>query len=150
LKELKKKLSIENDNKHYLIESLIELKEIQDIITNSQTKYFDQLLLKLVGTDTVPFFLIMNNGRHLRIIDMTEQFETEYFRIESIDRELRNVTVSLLRALDFEGNDTFSIADVVKLEKTSITRSINLNFISGVQFLSTDLLRGKIIYEPKW
>jgi len=147
---VEKELNVMNDHKHYLIDALTEIKEVQDKITNSQTKYFDQLLLTLVGTDTIPFFLIMNNGRHLRFIDIDEQLETEFLRIESIDRELRNVTVSLLRALDFEENDTNLIADVVSLEKTSSKRSINLDFISGVQLLSPDLLRRKIICEPKW
>ncbi|WP_397538255.1 CotY/CotZ family spore coat protein [Rummeliibacillus pycnus] len=143
-------MSVEDANKHCLCEALLELKKLQDMITNLQTKYYGELLLKLVGTDTIPFFLITNNGCHFRFIDTDKQFETEYFRIESIDRELCCATVSLLRALDFEGHDTFSICDVVKLEKTRTKRSIDLECISGIQLLSPDLLIRKILCEPKW
>ena len=62
-------------------------------------------------------FLITHSGAHLSLLDTVKQFETEFFRIEDVDRERCRGTVSLLRAFDYEGNDTNSIADVVRLEK---------------------------------
>jgi len=143
-------LSIENANKHWLCEALFELKELQDRIMDSQTKYFGHLLLKLVGTDTIPFLFITNNGIHLKIVDTVNHFETEFFRIESIDREQCIVTVSLLRALDYEGHDTNLITEIVRLERTSTKRYFDLEYISGIQLFSHDLLIKKIILEPKW
>ena len=145
-----KKLSIEKGRKHFLCEALCELKALQDSIIDFHSKYYGQLLLKIVGSDTIPFFLITDNGVRLRIIDIEKKFETEYFRIECIDKERCCGTISLLRPFDIEGNDTNSIADVVRLEKTSTKISIELECLSAIQLLNTDLLKGEIIIEPKW
>ncbi len=96
------------------------------------------------------FFLITHSGAHLSLLDTVKQFETEFFRIEAVDRERCRGTVSLLRAFDYEGNDTNSIADVVRLEKTSTKKSIELSGISAIQLLKPDMLKGKFIIEPKW
>lgn len=143
-------MSIDKEKKHFLCEALSELKELQDSIIDYHSNYYGQLLLKIVGSDTIPFFLIMDNGVRLRITDTVKHFETEYFRIESIDKERCCGTISLLRPFDVEGNDTKSIADVVKLERTSTKISIELDCLSAIQLLNLDLLKGKIIIEPKW
>lgn len=83
-------------------------------------------------------------------MDTVKQFETEFFRIEAVDKERCRGTVSLLRAFDYEGNDTNSVADVVRLEKTSTEKSIELSGISAIQLLKPDMLKGKFIIEPKW
>jgi len=83
-------------------------------------------------------------------MDTVKQFETEYFRIEAVDIERCRGTVSLLRAYDYEGKDTNLIADVVRLEKTATEKSIELSGISAIQLLKPDMLKGKIIIEPKW
>ncbi|MGE7090458.1 hypothetical protein ACQKII_03150 [Lysinibacillus sp. NPDC048646] len=143
-------MSIEKGRKHFVCEALYDIKALQDTITNFHSKYYGQLLVKIVGSDTIPLFLITNNGAHLRLIDTVKQFETEYFRIESVDKERCRGTISLLRAYDYEGNETNSIADVVRLEKTSTEKSIELNSISAIQLLNPDLLKRKIMIEPKW
>ena len=148
--ELERKLSIEKGRKHVICDALCELKALQDLVIEHHSNYYGQLLVKLVGSDTIPFFLIKNNGVHLRLLDKVKQFETEYFRIESVDRERCCGTVSLLRSLDFEGNVTNSLADVVRLEKTSTKKNIELSCISAIQLLNHDLLKRKIIIEPKW
>lgn len=51
----------------------------------------------------------------------------------------------MLRAYDYEGNETNSIADVVRLEKTSTEKSIELNSISAIQLLNPDLLKGRLL-----
>lgn len=145
-----KKLSIEKGRKHVVCEALCELKTLQDSIIDFHSKYYGQLLLKLVGSDTIPFFLITDNGVRLRIIDTKKQFETEYFRIESIDKERCCGIISLLRPFDIEGNDANSVADVVRLERTSTKIPIELGCLSAIQLLSPDLLKGEIIIEPKW
>ncbi|WP_285397247.1 hypothetical protein [Lysinibacillus sp. fls2-241-R2A-57] len=114
------------------------------------SKYFGQLLVKIVGSDTIPFFLVTHNGTHLKLLDTVKQFETEFFRIEAIDRERCRGTISLLRAFDYEDRDTNLIADVVRLEKTSTEKSIELSGIYAIQLLKPEMLKGKLIIEPKW
>lgn len=146
---MKQKLSAENGCKHCICDALFELKELQDLINDLQSKYYGQLLLKIVGVDTIPFLLIKSNGDHLSLIDIEKQFETKCFRIESIDEVNCCGTISLLRAFDFEGFDTDSIDEVVRLEKTSIIRMIDLKCFSAIQLLNPNLLCEKIIIEPK-
>ncbi len=143
-------MSVEKGRTHFVSEALYDIKALQDIITNFHSKYYGQLLVKIVGSDTIPFFLITHNGAHLRLIDTVKQFETEYFRIEEVDKERCRGTISLLRAYDYEGNETNSIADVVRLERTTTEKSIELGSISAIQLLNPDLLKKKFIIEPKW
>lgn len=106
--------------------------------------------MKIIGSDTIPFLLITNKGDHLKLIDKSMKLETVFFRIESIDKDRCCVTVSLLRGYDFEGNVTNSIVDVVRLERTTTIRTIELCNIAANQLLSPDLLKKNIIIEPKW
>lgn len=142
-------MSVENGSIHFICDALLELKELQDLISDLTSKYYGQLLLKIIGVDTIPFLLIKINGEHLSLIDMEKQFETKCFRIESIDQERCYGTVSLLRAFDFEGYDTDLIDEVVRLEKTKVKRVIDLKSISAIQLLNPNLLCRKIIIEPK-
>lgn len=143
-------MSMEKEKKHFVCEALSELKAVQDTITGFQSKYFGQLLLKIVGSDTIPFFLITNNGSRLRLVDKERKVGTEHFRIEAVDREYCRATVTLLRAFDYEGKDTNLVADVIRVERTSIEKTIELGSITAIQLLNTDLLDEKIIIEPKW
>ncbi len=145
-----RKLKHEKRRNHFLCEALNDIKVLQDIMKDFHSKYFGQLLVKIVGSDTIPFFLITHNGSHLRLMDTVNQFETEYFRIEGVDIERCRGTVSLLRAYDYEGKDTNLIADVVRLERTSTEKSIEFSGISAIQLLKPDMLKGKFIIEPKW
>ena len=139
----------ENTKKHFLCEALYDIKALQDIIKDFHSKYFGQLLVKIVGNDTIPFFLIRHDGTHLRLMDTVKQFETGFFRIEDIDREQCRGTVSLLRAYDYRGYDTNLLAEVVRLERTSSEKSIELSGISAIQLLNPDMLKKKFIIEPK-
>ncbi|MFJ7182987.1 hypothetical protein [Lysinibacillus xylanilyticus] len=139
----------ENKKKHFLCDALYEIKTFQDMIKDFHSKYFGQLLMKIVGSDTIPFFLTRHDGTHLRLMDTVQQFETEFFRIESIDREQCRGTVSLLRAYDYRGHDTNLMAEVIRLERTSSEKSIDLSCISAIQLLNPDMLKGKCIIEPK-
>ncbi|WP_245909246.1 hypothetical protein [Psychrobacillus insolitus] len=82
--------------------------------------------------------------------DMEEDFETSYFRIESVDRTKGHVVISLLRPLDLEGNITNSRGHLFRLEKTDKIKTIDVSLISAVQPLTIELLKRNIIIEPKW
>lgn len=143
-------MSTEVKSNQCLCDALIELKLLQDLINNSQTKFFGSLLSKIVGTDTIPFLLITAKGDPLSFWSTEECFESSYFRIESIDIETCCIKVSLLRPLDIEGNYSNSFCDLVRLEKTSICKNIDLSCFCAIQLLETELLKRKIIIEPKW
>lgn len=143
-------MSTEIKSNHCLCDALYELKLLQDLLKNSQTKFFGSLLSKIARTDTIPFLLITKKGDPLRFKSTEECFETCYFRIESIDKETCCATISLLRPLDIEGNYSNSFSNLVRLEKTSICKNVDLSLICAIQPLETELLTRKIIIEPKW
>lgn len=145
-----RELSVERGRKYCLCEALCDLIALQDLISNYQSKYFGQYLEEVIGGDTIPLLLIKNKGDLLKLVDKTMQFETVFFRIESIDKESCCVTLSLLRGIDYEGHLTNTIADVVRLERTTSKRTIELCDIVAIQRLSPDLLKNNIIIEPKW
>ena len=143
-------MSVENGSKQCLCEALCDLIALQDLISNYQSKYFGQYLVEVIGGETIPLLLITNKGDPLKLLNKTMEFETIFFRIDSIDKESCCVTVSLLRAYDYEAHHTNSIVDVVRLERTTTERTIELCGIVAFQILSPDLLKRNIIIEPKW
>lgn len=145
-----------NENKYCLCEALFELKTLQDFLANTSTRYFGKLLPKLVGTDTIPFLLLTKDGllelkgNVINHNNEEEFFHTTFFRIESVDKETCSATVSLLHPLSMDGESSLGLRDVIKLTKTSICIEINLNRIRAIQPLETELLKRKVIIEPKW
>lgn len=150
------KLSNKNNSKRCLCEALIELKTLQDFLANTSTKYYGKLLAKLVGTDTIPFLLLTKDGllelksNKLNHDNDEESFKTTFFRIETIDKEKCSATVSLLHPLNIEGEVSLGLRDVIKLTKTSISTEIDLDGVYAIQPLDTELLKRKIIIEPKY
>lgn len=140
-------------NKHDICEALLELKTLQDLLEKSSTKYFGKLLSKLVGVDTLPFFLYTKDGLLLKMGAESSRgsfFTSNYFRIESVDKETCWATISLLQPLDIHGKYAPSPDHVIKLIKTPTCTELDLSCISAVQPLSLDLLKRRIIIEPKW
>ncbi|MEH7123885.1 CotY/CotZ family spore coat protein [Bacillus sp. JJ1773] len=148
---------IEQGHSHCICEALIELKSLQDILMNSSTKYFGPLLSKIAGVDTIPFLLLKNNGllSHL-LTEINEKngkrecIESNFFRIESIDKEKCVAIVSILRPFDIKGNHTNSVGKVMKLIKTPARKEVDLSSICAIQVLDTELLKRRIVIEPKW
>jgi hypothetical protein len=144
------------ESNEHLCEAFHELKSLQDYLASSTTKYFSKLLAKLVGADTIPFFLLTKKG-FLSLTGMDwndnmgkeEKFKTNYFRIESIDEDKCCISVSLLRPFDVYGNDAFSVCEVMKLKKTPACAHVDLSDICGIQLVEIELLKRKIIIEPK-
>lgn len=134
----------------FLYEALEDIKTFQDMLTNSWSKYYGHLLIKIIGSDTIPFFLITTEGTMLSLSDAATQLETKYFRIEKIEKQSLTITVSLLRAFDLEDKETNTIKDVVRLEKSTAKAVVDLRYITAVQLLEPDLLVRKFYVESKW
>lgn len=145
------------NEKESIHEALFELKSLQDLISDSSTKHFGKLLGKMVGVDTIPFTLSTQDGliSHMGVeinnkTEKEESFSSNYFRIESIDKEGGYASFLLLRPLDIYGNDAHSHRDVFKLKKTSARVDIDLSCINEIQPVDVHFLKREIIIEPKW
>lgn len=136
--------------KYSLCEALEELKRLQDMLTNSWSKYYGHLFIKMLGTDTIPFVLITTEATMLRLTDYVEQVDTMYFRIEAIESEEQRIKVTLLRAFDLESNEIHSVREVVRLEKTNATADVDLRWISAIQLVDTRLFGSEFYVESKW
>ena len=135
---------------YQLSEALEDIKKFQDTLTSVRSKYYDNLLVKMIGTDTIPFVLMTSKSTPLRLTNSKEKVDTVYFRIEDVDRQQNRIHVSLLRAFDFDGNETTSMKDVVQLEKTAAIVNLDLRYISAVQLVDSQLLSKDYFVEEKW
>ncbi|MGM0904486.1 MAG: CotY/CotZ family spore coat protein [Bacillota bacterium] len=140
-----------------IFHALYELKRLQDYINELHSPFLGKLLSKLIGVDTIPFYLYDKDGRieffgtETRKKDgLKECFLTSFFRIEKLEESSNCATISLLRPLNIHGEDTNDPCDVVKLKKTSECVQIDLSCICAIQCLDAELLKREIIIEPKW
>lgn len=132
-----------------LYEALEDIKKFQDALT-IRSKYYDCLLIKIVGTDTIPFVLMTTESKLLRLSSSKEKIDTVYFRIEAIDHQQKVLNVTLLRAFDIEGNEVASMKGFVRLEKTTANATINLRYISAIQLVDVHYLTQESFIEEKW
>ncbi len=132
-----------DEQRYHLGEVLKEIHYFQELIEHSRTKHFDCLLLKIVGSDTIPVLLLTRQGTPLRLTNYDEGFTTCYFRIEKVDGKHGLLTISFLRPMMVEG-------ELASLEKTAKRVTIHSDTLSGVQLLSTSLLSANMFIESKW
>lgn len=139
----------QDHTRHQLYEALEDIKKFQDALTNTWSKYYDHLLVKLLGTDTIPFVLMTKDSKLLRLTNSKEKVDTVYFRIESIEYQKKQLELTLLRAFDHEEKETTSMRDVVRLEKTAAVATVDLRYISAVQLVTAHYLT-QDYYVEKW
>lgn len=141
---------MKDDNRKHLglYDVLNDLKYLQDLLSNSWSKYFGHYFSKLVGSDTIPFYFITKQSKPFIVVNPKTHTPTSYFRIEAIDKS--QVTVTLLRAFDLNDNDTNIMTDVMRLEKTEAQLTIQLHSMLAIQLLEPALLGGKFYIESKW
>ncbi|WP_332651460.1 hypothetical protein [Lysinibacillus sp. 54212] len=143
-------MAVENGNEHFLCKALQDLKYTQDLLTNTHSPYYGNLLAKIIGTDTIPFFILTNTGKNLTVYNAPFDCNAMYFRIESVECDRNCLKVSLLRSFDIYGDDCQLINEVVKLEKTPTVHTIDLSLITAIQLCDTSLLKNNIFIESKW
>lgn len=139
-----------DEQQNRLCEVLKEIQHFQNIIEHTWTKHFDYLLLKIVGSDTIPMMLLTERGTALQLTDYENGFTTCYFRMENIDAARNLVTVSFLCPMSIEGEPVVRAEEVVTLKKTNKEATINIATLSGVRLLSTSLLSVNVFVESKW
>ncbi|KKK39860.1 hypothetical protein WQ57_00770 [Mesobacillus campisalis] len=138
-------------------DALFELKKLQDFLAETSTPFLGKLLGKLVGSDTIPFILLTKNGIfewegivYNEKKKSQECFTTSFFRIDSIEKGSSCAKLTILRPYNIHKEPAKLLCDVVKLEKTPICIEIDISCFCGIQCLDTELLKRKIICEPKW
>ncbi|MGP7817101.1 CotY/CotZ family spore coat protein [Niallia sp. 01092] len=146
----------ESCHRDCICKAMAELKEIQDMITGSSTKYFGKLLSNLIKVDTLPFILLTENGAlslsgfHFnKSLQKEECFQTSFFRIEETDVHSCCATVSLLLPINILGESKYSLSDVIILKRTNQCAVIDLSCICAIQVLDFELMKRDIIIEPK-
>lgn len=148
--ENKVKKEQQGNSAQQISNALYELLKFQEFIIEHETPFFGNLLEKLVAVDTIPFLLMTKDGcLNAMGIGAEGCFLTKFFRIEAIEEGANCATISLLRAFDICGEETDSIYEVMKLKKTDTCIEIDLSCICGIQIVDIDLLKRKIIIEPK-
>ncbi len=139
-----------DEQQNCLCDVLKEILHFQNLIEHTWTKHFNYLLLKIVGSDTIPIALLTRRGTHLQLTDYESGFTTCYFRIENIDVSNNLLTVSFLCPMSIEGEPIMRAEEMVTLKKTNREATINIATLSGVQLFSTSLLSANIFVESKW
>lgn len=140
----------EDETEHFLCKALKDLKSTQDLLTNTHSPYYGNLLEKIVGTDTIPVFLLTKTGKNLAVYNVPFGCNAIYFRIESVECKQNCVTFSLLRSFDIFSNDCIQINEVIKLVKTNTMHTVELCEIAAIQLCDTSLLKNNIFTESKW
>jgi Spore coat protein Z len=136
--------------------ALAELKKVQDFINQADIPYFGKMFSKLVGVDTIPFSLYTEDGKLIITgIDKdpcgtAASFKTSYFRIEDLDEKSGCATISLLRPLCICGKNDHSCCKILVLKRTDTCVKVDVTCICAIQCIDIDLLKRKIIIEPKW
>ncbi|WP_053362713.1 CotY/CotZ family spore coat protein [Bacillus sp. FJAT-27251] len=138
-------------------DALYELKKLQDFLAETTTPFLGKILGKLVGSDTIPFILLTNNGMfewngviYDEKTKKEECFTTSFFRVDDIDKDSSCAKLTILRPYNIHKEHAKLLCDVVKLEKTPICVEVDISCFCGIQCLDTELLKRKIICEPKW
>jgi Spore coat protein Z len=135
---------------------LDEVKKLQDFINQTDIPYLGKVFSKMTGVDTVPIMLYTKDGRlafkgsDIEPCGEESTFQTSYFRMENLSERSGCAAVSLLRPLCICGKNQHSCCEILVLKRTDTCIMIDVSCICAVQCIDTDLLKRKIIIEPKW
>ncbi|MCH7322330.1 hypothetical protein LZ480_10550 [Solibacillus sp. MA9] len=138
----------ENQKQHPLYGALNDLKQLQDLLTNSWSKYYGHFFEKLVGSDTIPFCFTTKECKLYTVVNPKTHTATSFFRLEAIEKS--RVKLTLLRAVDIEEQNTNVIKDVIRLEKTETQMTVDLGSMLAIQLLEPALLSKNTYIESKW
>lgn len=135
-------------SQHALRQALHDLQQLQHLLAHSWSKYYGHYFKKLVGSDTIPFCMTTKDCKLFTAVNPALNLETSYFRIEAMDDV--QITVTLLRAFDHNGQETNTLKEMIRLEKTEAQMTIDFCFILAVQLLEPSLLSENYFVESKW
>ncbi|MFJ7933868.1 CotY/CotZ family spore coat protein [Sporosarcina sp. NPDC096371] len=122
------------------------LKE-QQIIAGIDMEF--QFICSAKKVDTIPFMLnATNKNKPFRAF--YNCIATPFFRLEKMDEDTCCAQLSLLEAVDIEGNPTDSCDDLFTLRKTKSCIIVNLNCFCAITPLPLECVNRPLpIIEPK-
>lgn len=140
-----------------LVEAQIRLKKFL------YCKYFRHMLTERKGEGLVPFMLYSKDEVDMPfkiniltvegndITDKISCIKTSFFGVESINRDTCCARIVLLRAVDFDGNETDKTEELFRLENTGNCIEIDAACFCAIQCLDPRLINRELpIIEPKW
>lgn len=99
--------------------------------------------------DTIPFLLYSINENN-PFIAYHNCIATPFFRLEKLDEETCCAELSLLEAIDMEGNLADPFDDFYALRKTKVCINVNLNCFCVINPLPPEIVNRPIpVIEPK-
>ena len=123
------------------------LEKEQKILTSIGVDF--QFLCMSEKYDTIPFML-HNNEKNKPFMAHHKCIATPFFRLEKLDEELCCAELSLLEAIDMEGNPADSVEDLFALRKTKSCIIVNLCCFCVINPFPPELVnRALPIIEPK-
>jgi Spore coat protein Z len=146
----------EKNNLTCIHKALAEVKKLQDFINQADIPYLGKVFSKMTGVDTVPIMLYTKDGKlaftgfDIEPCGEEASFKTSYFRMEKLHEQSGCATISLLRPLCICGKNKHSCCEILVLKRTDTCLTIDVSCICAVQCIDIDLLKRKIIIEPKW
>ncbi|MHA6260165.1 CotY/CotZ family spore coat protein [Sporosarcina sp. CAU 1771] len=136
------------ENNRCICQSMKRLQEEQELLSWKDVDF--QFICHAKKMDTIPF-MIFNNKCTDPFVARYKCIETTYFRLESILGNTCCAQLSLLEALDIEGNPADFCDDIYTLRKTKGCIIVNLNCFCAINPLPPELVNRPLpIIEPKW
>lgn len=136
-----------NMNNKCICNAMKRLQKEQEIIAGNDMEF--QFICKSKETDTIPFMLYLKElKKPFKAINKC--IATPFFRLEKIDEDACCALLTLLEAVDMDGNPTDSCNDLYALRKTKSCVIVNLNCFCVIQPFAPDLVNRPLpIIEPK-
>ncbi len=135
------------DRQSCICDAMKRLWKEQQLIAGIDMEFQFICLLKKI--DTIPFMLHSTKKDKLFTVS-NKCITTPFFRLERLDEETCCAVLSLLEAVDMEGNPTYSCDDLFALRKTKSCIIVNLNFFCAINPLPPEFVNRSLpIIEPK-
>ena len=134
------------DKKGNICHAMSRLQKEQNIISGSDSEF--QFICKSKEIDTIPFMLYPKEFEK-PFIAFYKGVPTPFFRLEKLDEKTCCAVLTLLEAVDMDGDAADSYDDFYALRKTKSCIIVNLNCFCVIHPLAPELVNRPLpIIEP--
>lgn len=139
---------VEMAQESFIYLAMKRLLEEQEMISFTDVKF--RFVSEQIKKDTIPFSFVPNE-KNESFTAYFKNITTKYFRLEKLDEINGLAELSLLEAIDMEGNTVDPFDDFYALRKTKGTIIINVNRFQDIHPLPPKLVNRKLpVIEPKY
>ena len=132
----------------FIFLAMKRLLEEQEMISFTAVEF--RFVSEQIKKDTIPFSFSPNE-KNESFTAYYKNIATKYFRLEKLDEINGLAELSLLEAIDMEGNTVDPSDDFYALRKTKGTIIINVNRFQDLHPLPPELINRKLpVIEPKY